>query len=415
MPDGWAWSRLEPIASLITDYVANGSFASLKANVRTYKEKNYALFVRTVDFANNFKGDLSYIDKESYDFLEKSKLYGGELMLSNIGASIGKVFKVPHLDTPMSLAPNAIILRFFNDITCGYFEYVFKSFVGQNYLQFLSGGAAMPKFNKTDLRAMIVPVPPIKEQERIVESVKNTFIGIDDLDISYSGLANTIQSVKSKILDLAIRGKLVPQDPNDEPASVLLERIRAEKEELIKQGKIKRDKKESVIFKGDDNSYYEKYGEKLPSGWVVTNFETILEYEQPTKYIVHDTNYKPTYKTPVLTAGKSFILGYTNETDNIFDDLPVIIFDDFTTESKFVDFSFKVKSSAMKILHINQDLVLPKYAFYLMQATEIDHDNHQRYWISTYSQEIVALPPINEQERILTALEHYFNLLDTLQ
>ena len=389
MPDGWAWSRLEPIASLITDYVANGSFASLKANVRTYKEKNYALFVRTVDFANNFKGDLSYIDKESYDFLEKSKLYGGELMLSNIGASIGKVFKVPHLDTPMSLAPNAIILRFFNDITCDYFEYVFKSFVGQNYLQFLSGGAAMPKFNKTDLRAMIVPVPPIKEQERIVESVKNTFIGIDDLDISYSGLANTIQSVKSKILDLAIRGKLVPQDPNDEPASVLLERIRAEKEELIKQGKIKRDKKESVIFKGDDNSYYEKYGEKLPSGWVVTNFETILEYEQPTKYIVHDTNYKPTYKTPVLTAGKSFILGYTNETDNIFDDLPVIIFDDFTTESKFVDFSFKVKSSAMKILHINQDLVLPKYAFYLMQATEIDHDNHQRYWISTYSQEIV--------------------------
>lgn len=81
MPDGWAWSRLEPIASLITDYVANGSFASLKANVRTYKEKNYALFVRTVDFANNFKGDLSYIDKESYDFLEKSKLYGGESIM----------------------------------------------------------------------------------------------------------------------------------------------------------------------------------------------------------------------------------------------------------------------------------------------------------------------------------------------
>ena len=288
MPDGLAWSRLEPIASLITDYVANGSFASLKANVRTYKEKNYALFVRTVDFANNFKGDLSYIDKESYDFLEKSKLYGGELMLSNIGASIGKVFKVPHLDTPMSLAPNAIILRFFNDITCDYFEYVFKSFVGQNYLQFLSGGAAMPKFNKTDLRAMIVPVPPIKEQERIVESVKNTFIGIDDLDISYSGLANTIQSVKSKILDLAIRGKLVPQDPNDEPASVLLERIRAEKEELIKQGKIKRDKKESVIFKGDDNSYYEKVGNnvncidekipfELPEGWAFIRLNTAWE------------------------------------------------------------------------------------------------------------------------------------------
>ena len=271
MPDGWAWSRLEPIASLITDYVANGSFASLKANVRTYKEKNYALFVRTVDFANNFKGELSYIDKESYDFLEKSKLFGGELMLSNIGASIGKVFKVPQLDIPMSLAPNAIILRFFNDITCDYFEYVFKSFVGQDYLQFLSGGAAMPKFNKTDLRAMIVPIPPIKEQERIVGSVKNIFTVIDDIDVSYNGLTSNIKNVKSKILDLAIRGKLVPQDPNDEPASVLLERIRAEKEELIKQGKIKRDKKESVIFKGDDNSYYQD----LPQNWQVSTLREV--------------------------------------------------------------------------------------------------------------------------------------------
>jgi len=270
---------LEPIAFLITDYVANGSFASLKANVRTYKEKNYALFVRTVDFASDFKGDLSYIDKESYEFLEKSKLYGGELMLSNIGASIGKVFKVPCFDIPMSLAPNAIILRFFSDTTCDFFEYVFKSFVGQDYLQLLSGGAAMPKFNKTDLRAMIAPIPPMNEQAKIVAAVKSTLAFIDDLDASYSGLSSTIQSLKSKILDLAIRGQLVPQDPTDEPASVLLERIRAEKEELIRQGKIKRDKKESIIFRGEDNSYYEKIGSRieklddeipfeLPEGWV---------------------------------------------------------------------------------------------------------------------------------------------------
>lgn len=133
----------------------------------------------------------------------------------------------------------------------------------------------------------------------------------------------------------------------------------------------------------------------MPAGWVVTNFETLLSYEQPTNYIVRNTAYKSEYKTPVLTAGKSFILGYTNEDDNIFSELPVIIFDDFTTESKYVDFPFKVKSSAMKILHINTDFVLSKYVYYLMQATKIDHDNHQRYWISTYSQELVALPPIN--------------------
>lgn len=153
----------------------------------------------------------------------------------------------------------------------------------------------------------------------------------------------------------------------------------------------------------------------MPKGWAVTNFETLLSYEQPTNYIVKDTNYNDDYKTPVLTAGKSFILGYTNETENIYSALPVIIFDDFTTESKFVDFPFKVKSSAMKILHINTELVLPKYAFYLMQATEIDHENHQRYWISTYSQETIALPPINEQKRILSMIEHYFSLLENIK
>lgn len=96
---------------------------------------------------------------------------------------------------------------------------------------------------------------------------------LSNLDNEKEQLKKLISSTKSKILDLSIRGKLVPQDPNDEPASVLLERIRAEKEELIKQGKIKRDKKESVIFKGDDNSYYQD----LPSNWIKIRLSTISE------------------------------------------------------------------------------------------------------------------------------------------
>ena len=276
-------------------------------------------------------------------------------------------------------------------------------------------GAAQPKLNQDNMNKILIPIPPQHEQERIICEISNSFRCVLHIDNHIANLKAEISLLKSKILDLAIRGKLVPQDPNDEPASVLLERIRAEKEDLIKQGKIKRDTKEAVIFKGEDNSYYEKIGEKLPAGWVVTNLETFLKYEQPTKYIVSDTNYKSSYKIPVLTAGKSFILGYTNETDNVFNDLPVIIFDDFTTESKFVNFPFKVKSSAMKILHINTDLVFPQYAFYLMQTTEIDHENHQRYWISTYSQEEVALPPLNEQKRILARLEYYFTLLDQIK
>ena len=271
VPDNWEWTRLELITSVITDYVANGSFASLKENVRTYKEPNYAVFVRTIDFSNKFQKDLSYIDKKSYDYLEKSKLFGGELMLSNIGASIGKVFKIPNLNCPMSLAPNAIILRFFDNDTTSYFEYVFKSFVGQEYLLKLTAGAAMPKFNKTDLRAMLVPLPPIDEQKRILLDVQKVFTLIEQIENEKENLLNIISKTKSKILDLAIRGKLAPQDPNDESASVLLERIREEKEELIKQGKIKRDKRESIIFKGEDNSYYQN----LPKNWTISSLNTI--------------------------------------------------------------------------------------------------------------------------------------------
>ena len=277
-----------------------------------------------------------------------------------------------------------------------------------------SGAVGQKRIGKEFIEQCLIPLPPVSEQERILETIQAAFISIDNIESSSAKLNVLITIAKTKILDLAIRGKLVPQDPNDEPAYVLLERIQAEKEELLKQGKIKRDKKESVIFKGDDNSYYEKYGEKLPTGWVVTNFEALLEYEQPAKYIVRDTNYKSSYRTPVLTAGKSFILGYTNEADNVFNDLPVIIFDDFTTESKFVNFPFKIKSSAMKILHINTKLVFPQYAFYLMQTTKIDHENHQRYWISIYSKEEVALPPLNEQKKILAKVEHYFTLLEEI-
>ena len=138
----------------------------------------------------------------------------------------------------------------------------------------------------------------------------------------------------------------------------------------------------------------------------------LLPYEQPTAYIVESTDYNDAYKTPVLTAGKSFILGYTNETQGIFDQLPVIIFDDFTTATQFVNFKFKVKSSAMKILHINTELVLPKYIFYRLQIIQFDHSTHKRYWIQQYSKIKVDIPPLEEQERIVARIEELFSSLD---
>ena len=150
----------------------------------------------------------------------------------------------------------------------------------------------------------------------------------------------------------------------------------------------------------------------------ITNTSTyelgeLLSYEQPTPYIVESTDYNDVYKTPVLTAGKSFILGYTNEKNNIYNKLPVIIFDDFTTSSRYVNFPFKVKSSAMKILTPNTELVIPKYIFYRMQIIEFDHSTHKRYWIQQYSKIKISIPPITEQQRIVNRIEELFSQLDS--
>ena len=146
--------------------------------------------------------------------------------------------------------------------------------------------------------------------------------------------------------------------------------------------------------------------------WKEYELGDLLSYEQPTPYIVESTDYNDKYKTPVLTAGKSFILGYTNETQGIYKALPVIIFDDFTTASQYVNFEFKVKSSAMKILTPNTDLVLPKFIYYRMQIIQFDHSTHKRYWIQQYSKIKVSIPPIPVQEQIVAKIEELFSELD---
>lgn len=138
----------------------------------------------------------------------------------------------------------------------------------------------------------------------------------------------------------------------------------------------------------------------------------LLAYEQPTPYIVESTKYSDTYKIPVLTAGKSFIIGHTNENTGVFENLPVIIFDDFTTSSQFVNFKFKVKSSAMKILTANTELVLPKYAYYRMQIINFDHSTHKRYWIQHYSKIKVQIPSLPMQEKVVKRIEELFSELD---
>lgn len=139
--------------------------------------------------------------------------------------------------------------------------------------------------------------------------------------------------------------------------------------------------------------------------------EEFISYEQPTKYIVDSDQYDDSYEIPVLTAGKSFILGYTDEKNNIFDDLPVIIFDDFTTSVQFVDFPFKVKSSAMKLLK-NTEQADVKYCYYLLKFLQHTPENHKRQWLSATSQNTVELPTIEEQKNIVKKLDKILEVID---
>lgn len=150
---------------------------------------------------------------------------------------------------------------------------------------------------------------------------------------------------------------------------------------------------------------------QIPKNWQEVELGEVLDYEQPTNYIVGSTNYNNEYSTPVLTAGKSFILGYTNETEGIYFNLPVIIFDDFTTENKFVNFPFKVKSSAMKFLRPKNEDINLRYVFLAMQRIKIRSRMHKRYYLSAYSKLKIPLPfkdgkpDLETQKKIVSILE----------
>jgi len=148
--------------------------------------------------------------------------------------------------------------------------------------------------------------------------------------------------------------------------------------------------------------------------WSMAKLEEILDYEQPTDYIVNSVDYSDEYETPVLTAGKSFLLGYTNEKDGIFpkEKLPVIIFDDFTTATKFVDFPFKVKSSAMKILKAKGEIADIRYVYHAIQRIEFDASTHKRYWISEYSKIEIPLPPLEIQRQLVDEIAAHQRIID---
>ena len=275
--------------------------------------------------------------------------------------------------------------------TSDFLYYLLSSTFALEQFTNVASGGVVTNLNSDKVADTKFPLPPYDEQKRIVSEIECWLALIDVIEICKTDLQNTIKQAKSKILDLAIHGKLVPQDPTDEPASELLKRINPKAEITC------------------DNPHYRN----LPKGWAVCRLEDIVEYEQPTAYIVSSTDYDDSYPTPVLTAGKSFMIGHTNDDEGIFSNLPCIIFDDFTTDSKLVNFPFKVKSSAMKILKVHKNVDI-EYVASFMSITRLIGDTHKRYWISEYSKLEIPLPPYKEQVRIKNQIKHLFERLDSI-
>lgn len=163
--------RLCDLCSIVTDYVANGSFKTLADKVK-YLNEGYARVIRLVDYNNKYsKKDSIWVSKESYEFLKKSKLYGGEIVLTNVGANLGTVFIAPQFEYPTTLGPNAIMIK--TNENDKYLYYWLKSKNGQNTIKSIVTGSAMPKFNKTDLKNIEIAIPCIEDQDKIVEILSN--------------------------------------------------------------------------------------------------------------------------------------------------------------------------------------------------------------------------------------------------
>jgi len=384
IPGSWCWCTLSDLCI----------FLSRGKSPKYSEERLFPVFAQKCNLKDGGISlrqarflDPSTIGKWGEDY----KLKSGDVLVNSTGTgTVGRtrLFDECCLGEYPFVVPDSHIsvVRTAAEIDSFYIWEILSSNWGQQYLEDnLAGSTNQKELYIGVLEDMLIPLPPKNEQKKIAKEIARWEKYVDNIDVVKEELSNYIKKTKSKILDLAISGKLVLQDPDDEPAIELLKRI-------------------NPAFKPCDNSHYEN----LPQGWAVCCLEDILDYEQPQAYIVNSTDYSDEYETPVLTAGKSFIIGYTNETNGICDRLPVIIFDDFTTDSKLVDFPFKVKSSAMKILRTKGEINID-YTAYYMSITRLIGNTHKRYWISEYSKLLIPIPPYQEQLRIVETVETIFN------
>ena len=346
IPEDW---EVVPLSSLCRLYGRIGFRGYTKADL-VHKGEGAITFSPS-DIINQqvTYSDCDYISWQKYHESPEIKVRQGDIIFCKT-ASIGKCAFIRTLPEKATINPQFVVLK---DFKC-FNEWLYYQLIDWRFQQTINGitgGSTIPTMSQEKLYSQLIACPmDIAEQRAIAEA-------LSDVD----GL-------------IAVLDKKIA------------------KNRLFKQGAMQQlltSKKRLPVF---------------TDKWKYVALEHLLEYEQPTKYLVQSADYIES-GTPVLTAGKTFVLGYTAENKGIYTNLPVIIFDDFTTDSKYVTMPFKAKSSAMKMLQLKDRRYNLRLVYELMQLIQFPLYDHQRYWISEYSKLQVYIPSnFKEQQAIATIL-----------
>ena len=423
LPDGWAWARLGVICPYGENKAVSADLIDETAWILDLEDIEKETGVIKKYTTKSERNSVS----NKYSFCK------GQLLYSKLRPYLNKVV----IATKDGYCTTEILpLTFYGNIYSPYMQLFIMSPTFLTYVNMISYGVKMPRLGTNYGKNAIIAIPPINEQKRIRDKFDIVAPLFDKIQNNLNNLNNEVTAIKSKILDLAIRGKLVPQDPNDEPASVLLERIREEKEELIKQGKIKRDKMESVIFKGDDNSYYEKIGDsvacidaelpfEIPDNWCWARLNCIsINYDSYRKPI---NSYDR--KNRVLGKSKDELYPYYGATgqigfidDFLFNGEYILLGEDaapFLDKKAQKAYMIKGKSWVNNHAHILQSLVFPEYLTNCLNSIDyfdyVYGTTRLKLTQENMNRILVPVPSIEEQCKIAQAINNLFVLIESIK
>ena len=436
LPEGWAWERLSNLASF--------SGGKTPSTSRSEYWDGDILWVTSKDMKSKYITSsqlrLSALGAEQMQMYQPDTL----LLVTRSGI-LRHTLPVAILKECATINQDLKAIILYMPQLAEYIYVCLKGMETQLLLKYTKSGTTVENVNFDEFQKVLLPIPPIQQIDRIMSSTGSAESVVSTIEDDKAALADYVVKAKSKILGLAIRGQLVPQDPADEPASVLLERIRAEKEELIKQGKIKRDKKESFIFRGEDNSYYEKMGAEvrcidselpfdLPDSWTFARLKHISEIVgggTPKTNIAEYWDGNIPWLTPAdfsgyekmyISAGARTIteLGLKSSSAQMLPKNSVLYSSRAPIGYIAIAATPVATNQGFKSV-VPYDLAMSPYLFYCLKA--ITDDIIQRATGTTFkeisgsemAETIIPLPPIHEQQRIFKKATRLFEVITTIE